>query len=184
MDPDAGGRQKHDFSDIMSILGEEQKPEAVERAPAKPRDEGFIRKLMADIEQKNAEILKLNADNMALKYSVSEKELEIKRLQGQADSLRDQSEGLKAQVVALGRQVEDLSRFAEDARARLGEMDADRAKLNARLSKDEAAPPEDEDVESIFRRIALDKKPEDGAQDGGADGKPQKKTGTAKLYDL
>ena len=188
MDSDTGGKSKHDFSDIMSMLGDEKKPApaaAKKHETPKPRDDSFVKKLLADIEQKNAEILKLNSDNMALKYSMSEKEMEIKRLQGQSDTLREQSESLKAQVMALNRQIEDLNRFVNDARLKLGEMDADRAKLTARIAKEEEAPPEEEDVESIFKRIALKRdEPEEGAADNGADKNSRKKTGTAKLYDL
>lgn len=186
MDSDTGGKPKHDFSDIMSILGDEKKPEPAPKKheSPKPRDDTFIKKLLSDIEQKNAEILKLNSDNMALKYSMSDKEMEIKRLQGQSDSLRERAESLKAQVVSLNQQIEDLNRFVNDARVKLGEMDSDRAKLTARIVKEEEAPPEEEDVASIFKRIALDGKPEETSGDGADKPKPQKKIGTAKLYDL
>jgi chromosome segregation ATPase len=187
MDSDTGGKSKHDFSDIMSILGGEQKPST----PGKPelpkaRDDTFSRKLMADIEQKNAEILKLNSENISLKYSLSEKEMEIKKLRAQSDSLRDQAESLKAQVVGLNQQLEDMNRFITDARAKLGEMESDRAKLTARIVKEEEAPPEEDDIASIFKRIALkgEEPPQDSPDDGSDKPKPQKKAGTAKLYDL
>ena len=198
MNSDTGGKSKHDFSDIMSILGEEEKhKKPVETAAAKKhehaakRDDAFAKKLMADIEQKNAEILKLNSDNMALKYSMSEKDMEIKRLQGQADSLREQTESLQAQVLALNQQMEDLNKFASDARLKLGEMDADKAKLMSRIGKkDEAEAPVEEDVATIFKRIALNKD-EAEAQKEGEPAVPdpdkqklKKSLSTAKLYDL
>ncbi len=191
MDSDTGsGKQKHDFSDIMSILGDEDKPavSVPKKEPAKPRDDAFVKKLLSDIEQKNAEILKLNSDNMAMKYSLSEKDVEIKRLKAQSDSLRDQAESMKAQVVSLTQQMEDLNKFVNDARLKLGEMDADKAKLLSRITKkEEEAPPVEEDVASIFKRIALDKEEpaEVNPSDNGSDRpKPPKKAGTAKLYDL
>ena len=196
MDSDTGGKSKHDFSDIMSILGDEEKQKkpgetaaARKHDHARPRDDAFIKKLLSDIEQKNAEILKLNADNMALKYSMSEKETEVKRLQAQSDSLREQAESLRSQVVALNRQIEDMSKFVNDARSKLGEMDADKAKLMSRITKEEEAPPEEEDVATIFKRIALDKDeaPKDEAlPDGSAADKQKlkKNLSSAKLYDL
>lgn len=189
MDSDTGGKSKYDFSEIMSILGEEQKPSTPVRKtePQKPRDEAFSKKLMADIEQKNAEILRLNSENISLRYSLSEKEMEIKKLRAQSDSLRDQAESLKAQVVSLNQQIGDMNKFVSDARLKLGEMESDRAKLTARIVKEEEAPPEDDDdVASIFKRIALKgEEPPQEAPDGGEDKpKPQKKAGTAKLYDL
>ncbi len=65
-------------------------------------------------------------------------------------------------------------------------MDADRAKFTARIAKEEEAPPAEEDVASIFKRIALkgDEAPDETAGDGGDKPKPQKRAGTAKLYDL
>jgi TolA-binding protein len=199
MDSDTGGKSKHDFSDIMSILGEENTPVpggekkpvpviTIKPEPVNPRDNPFVKKLLLDIEHKNAEILKLNSDNMSLKYALSEKEMEIKRLQGQSASLGGQVESLKSQVRELNRQIEDMNKYVSDARAKLGEMDADRAKLTARIVKEEErAPPDDEDdIASIFKRIALKgEEPSNGAPGDGEDKpRPPKKAGTAKLYDL
>ncbi len=193
MDSDTGGgKQRPDFSDIMSMLDEggQKKPEtrAAKKAES-PRDNPFTQKLLADIERKNAENLKLAAENMSLKYALSEKEVEIKKLRAKADSLSGQVEGLKAQVISLNQRIEDMGKYVSDARTKLGEMEADRAKLTARIVKEEeeAAPPE-EDVASIFKRISSNEEPSNGqATDGqAADGadKLQKKQKTAKLYDL
>lgn len=204
MDSDTGGgKSKIDFSDIMSILGEgeqgqQKKPEKEKEAPAKkaeappvaPKDDAFVQKLLADIEQKNAEILKLNSENMSLKYSLSEKDMEVGRLRSQADSIAGQVEGLKSTIVSLNQQNEDLNRYINDARARLGEMDADRVKLTARMisKESEQAPPEEEDVASIFKRIALKAREPEPPADAPVEAteKPQqrKKLSTAKLYDL
>jgi predicted RNase H-like nuclease (RuvC/YqgF family) len=189
MDSDAGGgKPKLDLSDIMSMLdeGEQKKPEpkATKKAEA-PRDNAFTQKLLADIERKNAENLKLSSENMSLKYSLSEKDMEIKKLRAQAEGLRGQVEGLKSQVMGLNQKVEDMSKYVNDARVKLGEMEADRSKLTARIApRQETAPPEDEDVASIFKRIALEgEEPTDGQSGEGAE-KLQKKLKTAKLYDL
>ncbi len=189
MDSDTGGgKPKLDLSDIMSMLdeGEAKKPEpkAIKK-PEAPKDNAFTQKLLADIERKNAENLKLSSENMSLKYALSEKDMEIKKLRAQADGLLGQVEGLKGQVIGLNQKVEDMGKYVNDARAKLGEMDADRAKLTARIVKEEEAPPAEEDVASIFKRIALEKdEPSDGQQAADGAEKLQKKHGTAKLYDL
>jgi chromosome segregation ATPase len=184
MDSDTGGgKSKLDFSDIMSMLdeGEQKKPEPkATKKPETPKDNAFTQKLLADIERKNAENLKLSSENMSLKYALSERDMEIKKLRAQADGLGGQVESLKAQIIGLNQQVEDLSKYANDARAKLGEMDADRAKLTARIVKAEEAPPEEEDLASIFKRISSNDEPSDGT----AADKLQKKQKTAKLYDL
>jgi chromosome segregation ATPase len=193
MDSDiGGGKSRLDFSDIMSILDEDDQkkpePKAVKKAEL-PRDNAFVTKLLSDIEHKNAEILKLSSENMSLKYSLSEKDMEIKKLRSQAESLNGQAESLKAQVIGLSRQIEDLNKYVSDARIKLGEMDADRAKLTSRIvshNEVEKAPPEEDDIASIFKRIAL--KGEEPAGDNAGDGadkpEPLKKIKTAKLYDL
>jgi predicted RNase H-like nuclease (RuvC/YqgF family) len=191
MDSDTGGgKPKLDLSDIMSMLDEgEQKmpePKATKKAEA-PRDNVFTKKLLADIERKNAENLKLSSENMSLKYSLSEKDMEIKKLRAQAEGLRGQVEGLKSQVMGLNQKVEDMSKYVNDARVKLGEMEADRSKLTTRIaSRQETAPPEDEDedVASIFKRIALEGEEPTGGQSGEGAEKLQKKLKTAKLYDL
>ena len=192
---DCGGKSRFDFSDIMSILdeGEQKKPDRV--APAKrsdapaaaSRDNSFVKKLLSDIEQKNSEILKLSSDNTSLKYSISEKEMEIKKLRSRGDSLTGQVESLKGQVVGLNQQIEDLNKFVNDARVKLGEMEADRSKLTSRIARHESeeAPPQEEDVAAIFKRIAL--KAQDPAADTAQKGEEPmspKKPRTAKLYDL
>lgn len=189
MDSDTGGgKSKLDFSDIMSMLddGEQKKPEpkTIKKVEA-PRDNAFTQKLLADIERKNAENLKLSSDNMSLKYALGEKEVEIKKLRAQVDGFGGQVESLKAQIISLNQQIEDMNRYVNDARAKLGEMDADQAKLTARIVKDEAEeePPEEENVASIFKRIASHDEPSDGTAADGAD-RLQKKQKTAKLYDL
>jgi predicted RNase H-like nuclease (RuvC/YqgF family) len=186
MDSDTGGgKSKLDFSDIMSMLdeGEQKKPEpkATKKAET-PKDNAFTQKLLADIERKNAENLKLGADNMSLKYALSEKDIEMKKLRAQADGLSGQVESLKAQIIGLNRQVEDMNKYVSDARAKLGEMDEDRAKLAAKIAKNESeeAPPEEGDVASIFKRISSNEEPSDGT----AADRLQKKQKTAKLYDL
>jgi chromosome segregation ATPase len=157
MDSDTGGgKSKLDLSDIMSMLddGEQKKPEPkVTKKAETPKDNAFTQRLLADIEQKNAENLKLSSENMSLKYALSEKDAEIKKLRAQADGLGGQVESLKAQVISLNQQIEDMNKYVSDARAKLGEMDADRAKLTARVADAEEAPPE-EDVASIFKRIS------------------------------
>ncbi len=185
MDSDTGGgKSKLDLSDIISMLGEgEQKkpePKVAKKAEA-PGDNAFAQKLMADIERKNAEILKLSSDNMSLKYALGEKEVEVKKLKAQVDGLGGQVESLKGQVIRLNQQVEDMNKYVNDARIKLGEMEADRAKLTAHAAKKEAeeeAPPGDDDLASIFKRISTGDEPSDGA------GAVEKKLKTAKLYDL
>ncbi|AFC99142.1 hypothetical protein Mtc_0372 [Methanocella conradii HZ254] len=189
MDSDTGGgKSKLDLSDIMSMLDDtekkpEQKPEpARKEKKTEKQDDGFVKKLLSDIEQKNAEILRLSSENTSLKYSLSEKEIEVKKLKAQLESSNGLVESLKAQVLSLSQQVEDLNKYVNEARVKLGEMEADRAKLAARMAKkEEQAPPEEEDVASIFKRIALE------AREPGASGEgeqAQKKQKTAKLYDL
>jgi len=191
MDSDkSGGRSKLDFSDIMSMLeeGEQKRPEPKltkkAEVPKEPGENAFAQKLLADIERKNAEILKLSSDNMSLKYALSEKDMEIKKLRSQADSLNGQVEGLKAQLASLNQEVEDLNKYVNDARLKLGEMEADRAKLTSRIVKSETEeePPDGEDVASIFKRISSHDELAGEAVDG-AD-RLQKKQKTAKLYDL
>ncbi len=181
MDSDTGGRSKVDFSDILSMLDDGEQKKAEPKAAKKtgsPGDSAFSQKLLADIERKNAEILKLSADNMSLKYALGEKDVEIKKLRAQVDGLTGQVEGLKGQVISLNQQIEDMSKFVNDARTKLGEMDSDRAKLTARIEKKEAgeAPPREEDVSTIFKRIA--------SSDVPPNGDIQKRLKTAKLYDL
>ncbi|HTX44091.1 MAG TPA: hypothetical protein VMC61_05125 [Methanocella sp.] len=186
MDSDTGGgRSKLDLSDIMSMLeeGEEKTPEPkITKKAEAPRDNAFTQKLLADIERKNAEILKLSSDNMSLKYALGEKDVEIKRLRAQVDSLGGQVESLKAQVIGLNQQAENMNKYVNDARLKLGEMDEDRAKLTARI-KEEEAPPVEEDLASIFKRISSQDEPSSGQGSDGAE-KLQKKQKTAKLYDL
>jgi predicted nucleic acid-binding Zn-ribbon protein len=182
MDSDTG-KGKYDLSDIMSMLDEGEKKPAIaapKKAEARPRDDAFVKKLLMDIELKNGEILKLSSDNMTMKYALSEKDMEIQKLRAQFEARNGQVESLKAQVMSLNQQIDDLNKFASDARKKLGEMDADRAKLTARIIKEEEAPPEEEDVASIFKRIAL--KGEEPSGNGTE--VPSKKQGTAKLYDL
>ena len=159
--------------------GEQKKPEpkAIKKAEA-PKDNAFTQKLLADIERKNAEILKLSSDNMSLKYALGEKDVEIKKLRAQVDGLGGQVESLKGQITGLNQQIEDMNKYVNDARAMLGEMEADRAKLTARVANAEEAPPKEEDVASIFKRISSHDEPSDGAD------RLQKKQKTAKLYDL
>ncbi len=187
MDSDTGGgKPRLDLSDIMSMLDDKeerpaQKPAKMEKM-AERQDDGFVKKLLSDIDQKNAEILRLSSENASLRYSLSERELEVKKLKAQLESSSSLVESLKAQVVSLSQQVEDLNRYVAEARAKLGEMEADRAKLTERMAKkEEQAPPEEEDVASIFKRIAL------GADEppaSGGEGQTAKKTKSAKLYDL
>jgi len=189
MDSDnGGGKPKLDLSDIMSMLDDterrpEQKPEPPKKEKkAERQDDGFVKKLLSDIDQKNSEILRLSSENTSLRYSLSEKEMEIKRLKAQLESSSGLVESLKAQVVSLSQQLEDLNKYVTEARVKLGEMEADRAKLTARMAKkDEQAPPEEEDVASIFKRIALEAR--EPAASGG-EGQPGQKTKSAKLYDL
>jgi TolA-binding protein len=159
--------------------GGQKEPEAARKAES-PMESDFTKKLLADIEKKNAEILKLSTDNMSLKYAIGEKDVEIKKLRAQAEGLNGQVESLKGQVISLNQQLEDMGKFVNEAKLRLGEMDADRAKLAARSEKKEAeeAPPREEDVASIFKRIATNGEPSNG------EGDIQKRLKTAKLYDL
>jgi septal ring factor EnvC (AmiA/AmiB activator) len=188
-----GEKQGLELSDIMSMLddGKQKKPKKAaeakktnEQVPAPQessstavgRDNAFISKLLSDIEQKNAEILKLNSDNMTLKYEIKEKELEIKKL---ASDLEEAKKSL-----------DDAAKKLEEANAKLGEMDADRAKLklNTKGPSDgeeaEEAQPE-EDVASIFKRLTKgdERPPEDDPLNVNPD-KPRPPRKTAKLYDL
>ncbi len=186
MDSDTGGgRSKHDLSDIMSMLDEggAGKPEPTATKKAAPSgDNAFARRLLADIERKNAENLKLSSENMSLKYALGEKDLEIKKLRARADGLDGQVKALEEQAIRLNRQIEDMKKYVNDAKAKLGEMEADRAKLGARF-KEEEAPPAEDDVASIFKRISShDKPPGERAGDGAEN--VQKRLKTAKLYDL
>src|SRR5271157_2128623 len=172
MDTDEiGGEKQLELSDIMSILdqgrskpatakkSETPKSQASQEKPTSPsRDNTFAAKLLSDIEQKNAEILKLNSENMSLKYELKEKELEIKK----------------------------LSMDLDEAKAKLGEMDADRAKLKLKAAPEnveEEAPPE-EDVASIFKRLTKSERIEENDADNVNPDKPQAPRKTAKLYDL
>jgi chromosome segregation ATPase len=194
MDSGTGGeKQGLELSDIMSILddGNQKKPKK-EAEPKKTkeqalapqeasgtavgRDNAFISKLLSDIEQKNAEILKLNSDIMDLKYEVKEKELEAKKI---TSNLEDAKKSL-----------EEMAKKLEEANAKLGEMDADRSKLKLKAKGPvsdevaEEAPPE-EDVASIFKRLTgeNERPPEDDPLNVNPD-KPRSPRKTAKLYDL
>jgi chromosome segregation ATPase len=122
---------------------------------------------------------------MSLKYALGERDVEIKKLRAQAEGLGGQVESLKGQIISLNQRIEDMNKYVNDARIKLGEMEADRAKLTARIIKSETeeAPPVEEDVASIFKRIASHDEPSDGQAADGAE-KLQKKQKTAKLYDL
>jgi|GEM_PF-3914090 len=186
MDTDEiGGEKQLELSDIMSILdqgrskpatakkSETPKSQASQEKPTSPsRDNTFAAKLLSDIEQKNAEILKLNSENMSLKYELKEKELEIKKLSMDLEEAKKGSQ--------------DMSKKLDEAKAKLGEMDADRAKLKLKAAPEnveEEAPPE-EDVASIFKRLTKSERIEENDADNVNPDKPQAPRKTAKLYDL
>lgn len=119
------------FDDIFSILdGKKTRPPARPALPASteaeaqaaaavqepprvialPEDHNLVPKLLSDIDQKNAEIIRLNSDLAGVKselrekdfkinhyvLEVTEKDLKIKELQTRLDGLRDEVARLKA----------------------------------------------------------------------------------------
>lgn len=119
------------FDDILSILdGKKTRPPARPALPAStdseaqvsaatempeppkvialPEDHNLVPKLLSDIDQKNAEIIRLNNDLAGLKYEVREKDFKINHLTLDAASkdlkiteLQTAIEGLNAEITRL-----------------------------------------------------------------------------------
>lgn len=200
---DSNSKKSFDLSDIMSILGEEEpqkapvkeqpkqefvkavpkpepkkepkvepkpvpKPEPkieVVKIPEKAAPTTDLSSLMAAIEQKNTTILKLNSDIIALQYELKNKDSRIAELSSKIEELSKKPEPLpqQAQPVSAVSAVEPYQKPKEQ-------------QYNI---KNDA--PVEEDVASIFKRIARSAAKEEAPEEGESG---PRKLRTAKLYDL
>lgn len=172
---------------------------AIELGPsqvASQTDNAIVTKLLQDADQKNAEILKLNNELMTLRYENKDKDQKIASLSSLEASLKDKEDDLtlaEAKIRELDGKVVSLEAKIGELTEQLGAL----RKLSARETQQEApkmpveeekpafniqeeAPPVEEDVASIFRKLIDAKESAESTEGQEAIRKPR----SAKLYDL
>lgn len=175
-------------------------------------DNALASKLLAEMEQKNAEILKLKSDMMSMQYQfkekehrlehqIKEKDYKIMEMQRQLErEVEDREFRIKEKdrdIQGMSAKLEDLQKQYDAVKAELDVINEDKAKIVARAqshkqkseavqaAEEPAIVAEDDDVASIFKRLTQGKPPMDeDQQEGAANEQKPKKLKTAKLYDL
>jgi septal ring factor EnvC (AmiA/AmiB activator) len=158
-------------------------------------DNAVLTKLLSDIDQKNAEVLKLSNELITFRYEIMEKDRRIASIPLLEASLKDKED----ELALADAKIRELDGKIVALEARIGELNEQLGTLRMLSAREappiaadlpageekpafnvqEEMPAAEEDVASIFKRI-LTAKEQDVPEGQEAPRKPR----SAKLYDL